>query len=262
VLQRHPTTGLYEFWYPLSGERPAVKNAATGELDYREESAIVFVLLPGGSASLGSPESEPDREPNEALRTETFAPFFASKYEVTQAQWARIMKANPSKFQRDLLHPVENVSALDCDEFATRLALSLPTEEQWEYACRAGSTTPWWLGDNSGALAQENTFDQSASSSGIDTPNPWDDGEVAHARVGFSPPNRFGLFDVHGNVAEWCSDEPSSARSLPDPIPQRNFRGGSYAQLARYCRSAFRQWGSPRTLNQALGLRVVRAVDP
>jgi formylglycine-generating enzyme required for sulfatase activity len=262
-LQKNPATGLWEFWCPLSGDRPRIANATSGALKPEEKMAIVLVLLPGGKFMMGAPLSELGEQSlaNEREHEELLAPFFAAKYEVSQGQWRRLMESNPAFYALSDLHPVESVSALDCDEYARRLGAALPTEAQWEYACRGGRKTAFWMGDEASTLQTENTLDVSGAPLGLGSPSEWDDGQRVHAPIGFSGANPYGLFDVHGNVAEWCCDFQSRPGDASTVKP-RNFRGGSFAQPPQYCRAAYRSWDNPKGLNHARGLRVVRAIDP
>ena len=278
-LARNPDSGLWEFWVVLSGSRPEARDPATGSRPLRPETGIVLVLLPGGAFPMGSPESDPRREPNEELHEVTLGPFFLSKYEVTQAQWERVMGSNPSGLvgenplgtaeDADLeitpLHPVESVSWVECVRFADRLALQLPTEEQWEYACRAGTETPFFWGSEDSTLEwTENVRDLShgAAQGLLPTTALWEDGFRYHAPVGSFAPNGFGLYDMHGNVAEWCQDlrrEYLQKRESRDE-QRRVFRGGSWYFPPVYCRSAYRQFDLPEVGNMARGLRVARSL--
>jgi len=276
-----PDSGLYEFWHLLSGECPNFAEAGQGGYRLEEPSGIVLVLLPGGRFRMGSTAAEPGRvAANEAPREVVLEPFFIGKYEVTQGQWTRTSGQNPAfvragdrlnpriaVLQPDqeitALHPVENVSWEHCAQFASRLDLELPTEAQWEYACRAGRGTAWHWGDDPAALRErENLVDQSARVLTFSELLAWNDGFAYHAPVGSFAANGFGLCDMHGNVAEWCSDWSERPPDPPDGRRRRNFRGGSWYQPPRYSRSAFRQAGVPRALNSARGLRVARRVIP
>src|SRR5262249_21527163 len=123
----------------------------------------------------------------------------------------------------DDLHPVENVSWTQCDAFVRRVGLRLPTEDQWEYACRAGTQTTYWCGDEPESLeGNENVADRSfASASGVAflPVARWKDGWANHAPVGSFAPNPFGIYDTLGNVAEWCQDRFNSTRAPDDHEP-------------------------------------------
>jgi formylglycine-generating enzyme required for sulfatase activity len=174
------------------------------------------------------------------------------KYEVTQAQWEAVMGNNPSRFKGPN-RPVEMVSWDDAQAFIAALnrrndgyVYRLPTEAEWEYACRAGST-----GDYAGKLDEMGWYEENA-------------GRQTHP-VGQKQPNAWGLYDMHGNVSEWCQD---SYRLYPDGVvtdPQgpssdsnRVIRGGGWGYAAAYCRSAYRYGLSPGYRDLALGFRLVR----
>lgn len=288
-LGRNAHSGLWEFWHVLSGARPEVE-ANLAEPVLQEDSGIVLVLIPGGAFAMGSPPNEARRQPNERLHRVALRPFFLSKYEVTQAQWLRVMGENPSGtlagfppvglYAEDpadvvtLLHPVENVSWIECQDFARRLALQLPTEAQWERACRAGTTTAFSFGEEYASLElNENIRDRDfASRIGLATTATWDDGFWHHAPVGSFAPNAFGLFDMSGNVSEWCRDYDLQDYPDDNDVPgdgllaggdsrRRVFRGGSWYLSPEICRSAFRHFDFPRSANFNRGLRLARPLD-
>ncbi|MFQ5503413.1 MAG: formylglycine-generating enzyme family protein, partial [Planctomycetota bacterium] len=249
-----PVSGLQEFANLFSGE-PAVRDPGSGKLLLNERSGIVQVLIPGGSFWMGAqksdpkgPNYDPGAQPDESdedgrpVRIE-LDPFFLSKYEMTQGQWPQIAGANPSIYGPDgttwatrearkpvmLLHPVGNVSWDEYREMLARLDLVLPTEAQWEYAARANSDTPWWTGRDKKLLSDAgNLLDGFCKRNG-GHPS-WrydeelDDGFMIHAPVGSLRANAFGLFDVVGNVFEWCRDgcRPYSrpARAARQPLPR------------------------------------------
>jgi len=177
-----------------------------GYPEYRHrQTGIVFVSLPGGTFLMGSPEDEKYRDKDdEPLHAVRLSPFLIAKYEVTQGQWEAVMGSNPSffdglnnrwgdpvnpPFDRAAL-PVEHVSWDDlnnADGFLQRTGLSLPSEAQWEYACRAGTKGP---------IAGTGNLDDMGWHRG-------NSGRQIHP-VGQKLPNQFGLFDMHGNVLEWC----------------------------------------------------------
>ena len=156
---------------------------------------------------MGSPESEEGRDNDEAQQQITVDDFYMGKYEVTQEQWQAIMGNNPSRFDKGGKYPVETFSWDDCQEFCekmsekTGLTFTLPTEAQWEYACRAGTTTPFYYGETlSTDIA--NYYGNSVYGQGKKGIYRQETTEV-----GSFPANGFGLYDMHGNVWEWCQDD-------------------------------------------------------
>jgi formylglycine-generating enzyme required for sulfatase activity len=195
---------------------------------------LEMVLIPAGDFLMGSPESDADATPHEKPqhRVRITKPFYLGKYPVTQEQWETIMANNPSRY-KGLQNPVEQVSWEDCQQFLNKLnaksgpgaaKFQLPTEAQWEYACRAGSTGKYCFGDHESRLGDYAWYNQ-ANSHARATTHP----------VGRKKPNAWGLYDVHGNISEWCADwyEEAYYRESPPQDPQgpttgsgRVLRGG------------------------------------
>jgi len=225
-----------------------------------------MVYISPGTFMMGSPSSEPEREKDEKQHRVTLTKgFYMGATEVTQSQWKAIMGNNPSKFKGDNL-PVEQVSWNDCQEFISKLNLQeggnkyrLPTEAEWEYACRAGTTTPFSTG--SCISADQANYDgncpMQGCSKGIYRKKTID--------VASFSPNSWGLYDMHGNVWEWCQDwfgdYPSShitdSEGLSDGL-LRVYRGGSWGYGARRCRSAVRRRFTPGRSRFYLGFRFAR----
>jgi formylglycine-generating enzyme required for sulfatase activity len=199
------------------------------------------------------------------------SPYFLARHELTQGQWMRLGDGrNPSSHAPPwdrpddraepvtLAHPVENVSFDMCARLLPQHALDLPTEEQWEFACRAGATTPWFTGKTpESLLGYANILDQTAGRAVTQwgEPESIDDGFISHARVGTFKPNAFGLFDVHGNVWEWCHGGTGSpTRSL--------MRGGGFTGDASDARAAIRMSAQPNIRSLAFGVRPARAILP
>ncbi|MGD1713995.1 SUMF1/EgtB/PvdO family nonheme iron enzyme [Dapis sp. BLCC M172] len=211
---------------------------------------LEMVYIPGGNFIMGSPEDKPRKYDIESPPHQvTIQPFYMSKYPITQNQYQTIMGENPSNFKGGNF-PVENVTWHHATEFCQRLCektgkiYKLPSESQWEYACRARTSTPFYFGETiTSELANYNSNyiygKVSKSNYRQETTN-----------VGIFPPNAFGLYDMHGNVWEWCLDiwhdnyngapNDGSVWEKGESINQRVIRGGSWNDNPNHCRSAFR----------------------
>jgi formylglycine-generating enzyme required for sulfatase activity len=236
-----------------------------------------MVSIPGGTFLMGSPEDELERDiQRESPQHEvSIEPFFMGRYLVTQAQWhvvaglpqvKRTLDRDPSRFKGNS-HPVEQVSWYDAVEFCARLSAHtrreyrLPTEAEWEYACRAGTVTPFHFGETiSPELAN-----YAGNSTYADGPN----GEVRNGTTPvdhFGIANAFGLSDMHGNVWEWCRDHwhknydgapaDGSTWLTEDGEAAHVVRGGSWFNVPRNCRSAYRDNFYPDYRNTNIGFRV------
>jgi len=244
--------------HAVSGETDGLPRLDSAEktvvvwLDDERITKMEFALIPSGTCTMGS-EVHEDERPVHQVKIENS--FWLGTTEVTQAQWQTLMKDNPSKVQGPNL-PVSDVSWKDCQRFLLRLnerlkdkVARLPNEAEWEFACRAGSSSKWSSGDLEDALAEYAWFE----------PN-----SAGHAHeVAERKPNSWGLFDMHGNLWEWCEDyygpylgrdaapgEPAAARF-------RCVRGGSWADKSKNCRSALRYQASPDDKDEFIGFRVL-----
>jgi len=218
-----------------------------------------LVLVPAGFFSMGDDKGYHVEKP--VHKVTITKPFYLGKYEVTQEQWESIMGNNPSLIKGPK-KPVENISWDNCQQFLVELnektgeregKFVLPTEAQWEYACRAGSTGKFCFGDDEIQLAEYARYDK--NSGGKTYP------------VGDRKPNAWGLYDMHGNVWEWCEDwyGKYGAEAVTDPSgpatgSRRVLRGGGWGLDARFCRSASRATDEPRGRGIYLGMRVARVV--
>jgi formylglycine-generating enzyme required for sulfatase activity len=232
-------------------------------------TGMLLVLLPPGEFAMGSPPGEAGREPGETLhRVRLTRPFEIGRTEVTQDQWFRVMRTRPSHF-RDCGGgcPVESVTWFEAREFVERLSeltgsvFRLPTEAEWEYACRAGTSTPFSTGENL-TTAQAN-YDGGYPLAGF--PPGVSRGRPTPAAA-FAP-NARGLFDMHGDVWEWTEDAycPYGPGPAQDPIGAceslfRVIRGGSWYFDTASARSALRYAHRPQDCGFSLGFRVVREV--
>ena len=213
-----------------------------------------FVLIPPGTFTMGSemPWSKPAHE------VTISKPFYLGVYEVTQAQWKALLVDNPSNSRGDNL-PVENVSWEDCQTFLAQLnemfggvfTFRLPTEAEWEYACRAGSKTIYTFGNDRATFKEYAWYNENS--------------ENKTHPVGQKKPNAWGLYDMHGNVSEFCADWYERyylAAAATDPTGPttgtvRILRGGSWLDKPWYCRSAGRLCQAPSVRRANTGLRVV-----
>jgi eukaryotic-like serine/threonine-protein kinase len=232
-----------------------------------------MVAIPGGKFIMGSPSTEKERTSDEEpLHKVSIQPFSMGKFAVTQAQWQAVMGNNPSNFKGDK-RPVESVSWQQAREFCQKLSQQtgrlyrLPSEAEWEYACRAGTTTPFYFGETiTPAIVNYNgNFPYGAAPKGQSRESTTD--------VGSFPPNAFGLYDMHGNVWEWCQDEwhenysgapvDGSAwevKGNKNDNRRRALRGGSWGLYARDCRSTYRSYEPADIRYNNIGFRVVVSV--
>jgi uncharacterized protein (TIGR02996 family) len=198
---------------------------------------MVLTLIPPGTFLMGSPRSEPERQSGETWHRVTLTrAFWVGIHPVTQQQWRAVTGTNPSRFEGDT-RPVESVSWDDCQDFCRRLSRSegrpyrLPTEAEWEYACRAGTTTPYYFGQT--ISRRQANCNGNGAYRGHTT------------ATGTFLPNRWGLTDLHGNLWEWCQDwfgkYPRGAVTDPrgpETGEVRVLRGGSWGSYPSWCRSA------------------------
>ena len=209
-----------------------------------------------GTFMMGSPDDEKGRFDDEQIHSVTLTlGYWLGETTCTQVLWQAVMGSNPSGFEgRD--RPVENVTWDDCQAFFEKAnglldggGLRLPTEAEWEYACRAGTTTPFWFGQD--LTPEQANFDRA--------------GRKQTAAVKEFPCNGWGLYQMHGNVWEWCQDwqgeypdGPVEDPTGPDMGVHRVFRGGGWGNPARYCRSAYRFAFHPGDRRVILGFRLAR----
>jgi formylglycine-generating enzyme required for sulfatase activity/uncharacterized caspase-like protein len=242
------------------------------------DALLEMVAIPGGQFLMGSPENESERLDRESPQhTVTIQPFYMGKFPVTQAQWQAVaalptvkIDLNPDpSFFKGANRPVEQVSWDDAIEFCARLSnktgklYRLPSEAEWEYACQAGTTTPFHFG--------ETITTDLANYNGKYTYGSGPKGEYREqtTEVGKFPPNAFGLYDIHGNIREWCQDAwhdsyegapaDGTAWMSENDNNYRLLRGGSWFDNPRYCRSAYRYWYARDSRSNYVGFRVVVA---
>jgi formylglycine-generating enzyme required for sulfatase activity len=246
-----------------------------------------LVLIPRGTFTMGSPKAETGREASEGPQheVEITRPFYLGSYPVTQAEYRKVMGSNPSYFSatgggKDKVagdtgrFPVESVSWVDATRFCARLSAlakekaagrvyRLPTEAEWEYACRAGTTTPFHFGKS--ASSRQANFDGEQPSGGA-AGGPF---LLRTCKVGSYKANDFGLFDMHGNVWQWCQDwyKKDYYKESPKEDPKgpyrgvaRLLRGGCWGDPGSSCRAGRRGWFDPREGSADIGFRVACVV--
>ena len=266
---------------------------ATGFIqDLANDTQLEMMLVPGGTFIMGSPPEELGHQEDESPQhSVTVQPFFIGKYQVTQAQWRFVahlpqvnkeLNPDPSNFKGDGStsltnhRPVERVSWYDAVEFCDRLSqytgrtYRLPSEAEWEYACRAGTKTPFHFGETI-TTDLANYDGESTYGDGVEGVNRGETTEVGS----FGVANNFGLYDMHGNVYEWCLDDwhndytdaPadgsawfSSDDKLSDKTGRAVLRGGSWIYNPQYCRSAYRLFNNRDNHDYNIGFRVVCVV--
>jgi formylglycine-generating enzyme required for sulfatase activity len=232
----------YQKYYAQKFNHGQVKHIVEG---------IELVLIPPGKYWQGSPLEENPRMYDEKKRIVLIRQaFWCGKYPITQRQWKRIMKTDPSFFKGSE-HPVESVSWDECKQFCEKTGLQLLSEAQWEYACRAGTTSKYSFGNHEEALKDYAWYEKNSK----DTTHP----------LGQKKANAFGLYDMLGNVWEWCQDRYGEYQEMEEVIDPRGstfgacriYRGGSWLDEASRCRSAERRGILPeKTGFSDLGFRV------
>jgi formylglycine-generating enzyme required for sulfatase activity len=301
-IGENPVTHLWEFYDLRSacddGVDPRTiaipQHEMDGSIRVTGATGIVFVLLPGSTFWMGAQRQDPNGQHYDAeaqsdespVHQVTLLPFFLARHELTRAQWQRLADAQSSgwnegrRYDGDRIaigrsHPADQMDWDTANRWMIRHGLCLPTEAQWEYGARAGSTTRFWSGDDPRDLqGVDNVHDQTSVKRrpewGI--PAPSTDGFTGIAPVGTFRANAFGLFDVHGNVREWCRDEygdydgavraGDGYRLVGDSSGYRVFRGGGYNDVPSNARSTYRLWGTPSIRSDVLGLRPARTSRP
>ena len=253
-----------------TGGAPSHPIAKQITLDLGNDVSMDLTLIPAGKFVMGSPYSEANRYPEEGPQQEVriSKPFYMGIHEVTQSQWRTLMGTSISE-QRDKAssdyslygagdkHPMYYVSWEDATDFCNKLsaktgyAIRLPSEAEWEYACRAGTNTPFHFGH---AISHDRAN--------------YGDFHGETTVVGSYDPNDFGLYDMHGNVSEWCADwydetyytkENKLDPRGPDSGCSRVMRSGSFSGIWWFCRSANRLKDGPGLRGSGVGFRVVAA---
>ncbi len=231
-----------QFWLEIREEFDSLGKNDQGYSEYRHRTTgIVFVSLPGGTFQMGSPDS--DSKANEEEKPQhkvTLSPFLIAKYELTQKEWNTVISKWTPQSAGNMKEglPISGASWADGTQFCRKALLALPTEAQWEYACRAGSTTRYSFGNDAADLKHYAWYRKNAQ-------------RRTHP-VGKKRPNAFGLYDMYGNVSEWCEDAmdrkfySKPASKMKNPVKDsksanRQLRGGAYYNDSDECRSAYRR---------------------
>jgi formylglycine-generating enzyme required for sulfatase activity len=249
---------------PLSKEQVEVAQRLGLEpvidVDLRDSVSMKMVLIPAGTFTMGSPDREKDRSGGEIQREVRISkPFYMGVTEVTQEQWKAVLGTDPSYFKGPT-KPVTRVSWEECEEFlrtlntlATGGGYRLPTEAEWEYACRAGTKTAFYYGDDDSRLGEYAWYEGNS--------------ERAVQPVGRKRPNPWGLYDLYGNVWEYCSDRygryPKGEATDPAGAAtgtSRVLRGGSWSSAPKHCRSAARAMRVQTSRSDGNGFRCARTV--
>jgi formylglycine-generating enzyme required for sulfatase activity len=271
-------------WYYWPAAADPGEAVQLSDVEVTNSINMRFVRIPAGTFVMGSPDDERDRGADETAReVEIGRPFYLGAFEVTQAQYEKVAGKNPSFFAKGgggqervansdtSKHPVDNVSWHDAVAFCKKLGdlpaekaagrtYRLPTEAEWEYACRAGTKTATHYGDQMDA--------NQANFNGLSPYRTTTGGPFFRrtTRVGEYRPNAFGLYDMHGNVQEWCADwyaadyyarSPKADPPGPANGTERVLRGGAWPHSGKACRSAVRNKQSPETASYSFGFRVV-----
>ena len=258
--------------YGVVAEEPILTEPQTDPNTPKEKTidmgngiTMEFIPIPAGEFDMGSPLTERDRDNDEGPvhRVKISRPFYMSKYEVTQEQYYAVAKSKPSRFKQEG-RPVDSVSWDQANIFCRKLSeikggsYRLPTEAEWEYSCRAGSQDRFYFGDDP-TYSQIEQFAYCSENS-----------DSATHPVGEKKPNPFGLYDMHGNVWEWCGDWYAAdyyQHSIavdphgPQKGKSRVLRGGGWFRSARYCRSANRSGLEPYYIRNHVGFRVVLEIE-
>jgi formylglycine-generating enzyme required for sulfatase activity len=280
-IGKNPVTGLWEFYDLRSAADPDTipSHGEDGSIAVDGDTGVVFVLIPGGAFTLGAQSEDrtgtnydPNAQQNEWLSRVEIEPFFLARHELTQGQWMRLAGGrNPSFYTAQttnghvtLAHPVEHVSYEDCKRLLAEHGLVLPKESHWEYAARAGTTTPYWSGEDRESLrGVANLGDRSAQRMGVTWPGidpDFEDGFPAHAPVDALRANPWGLHHIHGNVDEWCEAFYDDLRARGEIT--HVYRGGNYQSNAFEARISMRAVGAGLVQNPALGARAARNLVP
>ena len=264
-----PVSGHMEFVHLRSGAKDRAiprRDPTTGRLTLAPHHGIVFVLIPGGDFWMGSRPTDPglpghdpwSSQEERPSKKELVGAFFLAKHEMHRAQWERLAhRAGPSADIRLAdMNPMTQVRGNAAQEILIRHGLTLPTEAQWEYACRGKTRDPWWTGETEETLRGKALYDVPITAA-----------PFQFARVDSLQANAFGLHHMHGNGAEWThspfvpyDQDANEAFESPDAVELWTIRGGSAFDSAQQCRSASRRGLAPDAASTSVGVRPMRAI--
>lgn len=248
ITQQHQYASEYQQWYAEQKKEP------TEKFFLKHGVPLEMALVPPGKFWMGSLETEKGRVSDEIRHSVLIRQgFWCGKYEVTQEQWECAMGHNPAHFKGNQ-KPLENVNWKECQEFCRKLEMKLLSEAQWEYTCRSGTTQRFYCGEEETDLLSFAWFGSNA----LHQTHP----------VGEKKPNAWKIYDMHGNIWEWCEDSYSvhSGEFIVDPSSQetatlyRVSRGGSWIYAADRCRSAIRRGVRVTARYNDLGFRVCKSL--
>ncbi|SFM32250.1 formylglycine-generating enzyme family protein [Methanolobus profundi] len=249
-----------EYEEPVADTTP--EEVEVDDSTYTNSIGMEFVKIPEGEFYMGAPSEEAYSDKNErpVHYVSIGYDYYMGAYEVTQEQWEAVMGDEPSKFEGADL-PVEQISWVSANEFVEKLngmegteSYRLPTEAEWEYACRAGTETAFSFGDDSDLMVDYGWFD--------------DNSEDKTRPVGMKEANPWGLYDMHGNVAEWVLDEyhsnyndaPTDGTEWTGGVDRRVIRGGSWENSEDNCRSAVRDSIGEGSRADYVGFRIIKEI--
>lgn len=261
-------TGHWEFYHPRSGcdadldpRQMRVPNPdERGNVRGRDDFGIVFVLVPGGTTRIGAPSgSSMARLRERPQQTRELAPYLLARHELTRAQWRRLGgPIDLDRLHNSETHPIGDVTWSQAEHVLARHGLRMPSETEWEHACRAGTTTPWWTGSDPEVIEALEPLQDKRSK------------DELSVTVGASRGNRWGFYDMHGNVREWCRDPAQMYgdydQVAPDGLgivddldhPVRIARGGSFRTVVSRACAHTRHFVDPNNRETDLGVRAAR----